>query len=160
FFAQAAALAGELLLLCGEPPLLIGEPSPLLRELLLGSPQPFARLLRLRLLLLPALPGFAQDGLGSLDDEIRETVLLGDRQSSAVPRKARVQAIVRTSALLVELHGRTHRVASLGSEFLDRREVSRDDRPASPREVLLEPGDSERAPFFGVGRAADLVDQS
>ena len=71
-----------------------------------------------------------------------------------------MKPVVGAAGGLVELHGRADRVGTRCREVLERREVSGHQGAAAARQVLLDERDREGAPFFRIGRAADLVDES
>src|SRR5439155_3923527 len=148
----ALALLAELLRLAARR-------LPFAREVPLGLPQPLDRRFRLRFLQLPPAPGFSEDLPRAAEQCLRETLLPRHGEGPAAARETGMEPVIGPARFLVELHGRADGIRPTGGEVLERREVRRDERAAPAGEVLLQESDRERAPFFRVRRAADLVDQ-
>ena len=128
-------------------------------ELPLGLAQPLDRGFRFRLAFLPPAPRFSEDLPRAAKDRLGQSLLPRDRERAAPAREAGVKPVVGTAGRLVELHGRADRVGPRGREILERREVRGHEGAPPARQVLLEERDRERAAFFRIGRAPDLVDE-
>src|SRR5207244_584989 len=83
-------------------------------------------------------PGLAEDAAGAAEDAFRHALLPGHRERAAAAREARVEPVVGSPGLLIELHRRRDGVGTRSREILQSRKMRRHDDSRPAREALLE----------------------